>query len=88
MADRGDEGAMKQAAPPEVEIVVDSPATKSPIPSQEAGETQKVKHARVDEIQSEEKAEQLQKREMEEADGSSVPAKYAEAVLTVDDKQR
>ena len=85
MADRGDEGAVKQA-PPEVEVIVDAPAAEPPIPSQEAGQTQKEKHARVDELQSEEK-EQLQKREMEEADGSSIPAKYAEAMLTVDEKQ-
>ena len=83
MADRGDEGqsepqhAVKQT-PPEMEIVVDATAAK-PIPSQESEGSKK--EGQVDKVSEK---EQLQ---LEEADGSSVPAKYAEAVLAVDDSK-
>ena len=68
-------------APPEVEIVVDAPDPK-PIPSQEAAN--KEKEALADGVSEE--PEPL-KRELEETDGSSIPAKYAEAVMAVDNNQ-
>lgn len=90
MADRADDGqpeplienAVKQA-PPEVEIVVDAVAAAEPIPSQEA-ERSKEEEQVADEVSEK---EQLKQRELDEVDGSSIPAKYAEAVLAVDDSK-
>ena len=81
MADQAGEGqpepqhTVKQV-PPEVEIVVDAKS----IP------TQGSKLKEEEEVAGEVSDEQL-KRELDEADGSSVPAKYAEAVLAVDDNK-
>ena len=81
MADRGDEGQSEpqhavKRTPPEVEIVVDATAAN---PIQEAEGSKK--EGQVDEVSEK---EQLQP---EEADGSSVTAKYAEAVLAMDDNK-
>ena len=91
MADRAEDGqpepqienAVKQA-PPEVEIVVDA-VSAEPIPSKEA-ERLKEDEQVADEVSEK---EQLKQRELDEVDGvgSSIPAKYAEAVLAVDDSK-
>ncbi len=86
MADRADDGqpepqhAVVEQVPPEVEIVVDA----KPTTSQEA-EPPKKEEQVAGEVSEK---EQLKSRELDEADGSSLPAKYAEAVLAVDDSKR
>lgn len=86
MADRADEEQPVpqhevKRTPPEVEIVVDATAAE-PIPSREA-EGSKEEGQVANDVSEK---EQLRLREtVDEADGSSVPAKYAEVVLAVDD---